>query len=182
MRAPLSISLREIDRFVNAHRGWILQTQARVGIRREKEEAERRALVQANASGERAPDGYSWLLTEEDLADLKRKAVPLFAERAALYAPRVGMRGVTYGRITIRCQRTRWGSCSSRGNLNFNLLLLLAPPEVLDYVVVHELCHLLHMDHSAAFWRDVGRVLPEYRQQEKWLKKNGRLLMKRAGH
>ena len=182
MRAPLRLPLREIDRFVRQNTEWILRTQARMGVLRDREAAERRALAEAQSAGGKAPDGWSWLLTEEELSLLKAKAVPLFAERAALYAPRIGSRGVTYGRITVRCQKTRWGSCSAKGNLNFNLLLLLAPSEVLDYVVVHELCHLLHMDHSAAFWREVARVLPDFRQREKWLKTNGRHLMKRAGH
>ena len=95
------------------------------------------------------------------------------AERTAYYA---GIIGVTYGRITIRDQKTRWGSCSSQGNLNFTWKLVLAPPEVLDYVVVHELCHRIEMNHSAAFWRQVVRVLPDYQQQRGWLKENGWLL------
>jgi predicted metal-dependent hydrolase len=85
--------------------------------------------------------------------------------------------GVDYRRITIRSQKTRWGSCSSSGNLNFNCLLLLAPPEVLDYVVVHELCHRKEMNHSPRFWAEVGRVLPDYKKRNKWLKENGSRLM-----
>lgn len=81
--------------------------------------------------------------------------------------------GVTYGRITIRNQKTRWGSCSSKGNLNFNCLLMLTPPEVIDYVVVHELCHRKEMNHSGAFWAEVEKVLPDYKEQVKWLKENG---------
>jgi len=86
---------------------------------------------------------------------------------------------VTYGRITIRNQKTRWGSCSSKGNLNFNCLLMLAPPEVLDYVVVHELCHRMEMNHSKRFWSLVETVLPDYREQEKWLKGEGAVLLRR---
>ena len=80
---------------------------------------------------------------------------------------------VTVGRITIRNQKTRWGSCSSEKNLNFNWKLILAPPEVLDYVVVHELCHLKKMNHSKAFWDEVGKVMPEYETYKLWLKENG---------
>ena len=75
--------------------------------------------------------------------------------------------------ITIRNQKTRWGSCSSKGNLNFNCLLMLTPPEVIDYVVVHELCHRKEMNHSGAFWAEVEKVLPDYKEQVKWLKENG---------
>jgi predicted metal-dependent hydrolase len=85
--------------------------------------------------------------------------------------------GVTYGRITVRSQKTRWGSCSSTGNLNFNCLLMLAPEQVVDYVVVHELCHRLHMNHSADFWKLVAAYLPDYARWRKWLKENGEELL-----
>lgn len=74
--------------------------------------------------------------------------------------------GGTYSRITIRGQHTRWGSCSSRGTLSFNWRLMMAPPKVLDYVVVHELCHLKHMDHSRNFWNAVAEVMPDYKEQK----------------
>ena len=87
--------------------------------------------------------------------------------------------GVSYGRITIRNQRSRWGSCSGKGNLNFNCLLMLAPPEVLDSVVVHELCHLRQMNHSERFYAEVLRVFPDYWRCHRWLKENGGALMQR---
>lgn len=86
---------------------------------------------------------------------------------------------ITGGRVNqihIRDQKTRWGSCSSLRNLNFNWRLVMAPPEVLDYVVVHELCHLTHMNHSREFWDMVGSVMPEYWERKKWLKENGGML------
>ncbi|MBQ1233170.1 MAG: M48 family metallopeptidase, partial [Clostridia bacterium] len=79
-----------------------------------------------------------------------------------------------------RTQKTRWGSCSSKGNLNFNCLLLLAPPEVLDCIVVHELCHRKQMNHSSAFYAEVLRVMPDYHTRHAWLKKNGTALMGRV--
>ncbi|MDE7257941.1 MAG: M48 family metallopeptidase [Lachnospiraceae bacterium] len=83
----------------------------------------------------------------------------------------------SYNRITIRDQKTRWGSCSARGTLSFNWRLMLAPPAILDYVVVHELCHLTHMNHSAAFWQKVESVYPDYRTARKWLKDHGQELV-----
>ena len=87
--------------------------------------------------------------------------------------------GVDYGRITVRDQRTRWGSCSAKGNLNFNWRLILAPGEVLDYVVVHELAHRREMNHSKRFWSLVEMVLPDYERRRRWLKENGEALMER---
>ena len=85
-------------------------------------------------------------------------------------APRLG---VSVGRIAIRDQRTRWGSCSSRGTLSFNWRLVLAPLEVADYVVVHELCHLREPNNSPRFWRLVAAVRPGYREQRRWLADHG---------
>ena len=87
--------------------------------------------------------------------------------------------GVTYGKITIRNQKTRWGSCSKTGNLNFNCLLMLAPPQVLDAVVVHELAHRKEMNHSPRFYREIEKVYPEYEKWNRWLKENGAILLKR---
>lgn len=104
--------------------------------------------------------------TEAELKEMTKKAKEIIPERAAYYAPLVG---VDYGRITIRHQRTRWGSCSAKGNLNFNCLLVLTPPEVLDSVVVHELCHRKYMNHSAAFHTLLDEVFPAYKSARKWL-------------
>ena len=86
------------------------------------------------------------------LADLALKVISVKVKHYA------GLMNVQYGRITIRNQKTRWGSCSSKGNLNFNCLLMLAPDEVVDYVVIHELCHLIEMNHSKAFWKQVEQI------------------------
>ncbi|SHI46022.1 hypothetical protein SAMN02745229_03118 [Butyrivibrio fibrisolvens DSM 3071] len=84
--------------------------------------------------------------------------------------------GVHHKKIAIRDQKTRWGSCSSSGTLSFNWRLIMAPPEVLDYVVVHELAHFTHMDHSKAFWATVESVLPDYEKHRKWLNEHGQEL------
>ena len=84
--------------------------------------------------------------------------------------------GGHFEKITIRDQKTRWGSCSANGTLSFNFRLMMAPPRVLDYVIVHELCHLTHMNHSKDFWNMVESILPNYKEHKKWLKENGHTL------
>ena len=94
-----------------------------------------------------------------------------------------GQLGVGYNRVTVRSQRSRWGSCCKHKdgvyNLNFNCLLALVPPEVMDYVVVHELCHIREMNHSKAFWALVETILPDYKSRKKWLREQGGELIRR---
>ncbi len=92
---------------------------------------------------------------------------------AAQVASRAAEMGLAYGRVAIRDQKTRWGRCSRAGNLNFNWRLVLAPPAVLDYVVVHELAHRVEMNHSVRFWRVVARHCPEYGTHRVWLRTEG---------
>lgn len=105
---------------------------------------------------------------------LIRQAHMIFPVRVMYFQQMTGGR---VNRIHIKDQKTRWGSCSSKCNLNFNWRLVMAPPEVLDYVVVHELCHLTHMNHSRDFWGLVGQVMPEYKERRRWLRENGSLLI-----
>ena len=158
VRAPLRTTDSEIRRFLEKHRDWV-----------EKHLAKARALEEAKAAQPK--------LTQAEIARLKKQARQAIPERVAYWAPRIG---VTYGQISIRCQKSRWGSCSSKGNLNFNCLLMLTPPEVIDSIVVHELCHRKHMNHSAKFYAEIQRVMPEYRQYQKWLKENGAMILARA--
>lgn len=117
-------------------------------------------------------------LSTEEIKHLSDQALAIFPEKVKYYAE---ILNVSYGRITIRNQKTRWGSCSAKGNLNFNCLLMLAPDKVQDYVVVHELCHRLEMNHSPAFWAQVEHIMPDYKKYQNWLKKNGKELIKRRG-
>ena len=157
-RGPLGIPDTEVRRILQEKKDWII---------RKAGEAKRRA---AAAEEETALDGVQlYRLGNEALKDLP--------PRTAAWARRIG---VGYGRITIRCQKTRWGSCSQKGNLNFNCLLMLCPEEIRDYVVVHELCHRLEMNHSTRFWARVESVMPDYRRRKKWLKDNGTALMRRV--
>lgn len=115
-------------------------------------------------------------LSGEELRALADKALRCIPQRVEHFAKIVG---VSYGKITIRSQKTRWASCSSRGNLNFNCLLMLTPEDVIDYVVVHELCHRKEMNHSKAFWNEVEKVIPDYKDKVRWLKDNGGALIRR---
>ncbi|MGN0361655.1 MAG: M48 family metallopeptidase [Bilifractor sp.] len=160
VRAPYYASTAEIQRFVSANQSWIDQNLARV----KRQRAQRRMN----------PDER---ITEDEIRRLSELASHTIPPRAAYYA---SLMGVTYGRITIRHQKTRWGSCSAKGNLNFNCLLMLTPPDVQDYVIVHELCHRKQMNHSRLFWDEVRRVMPDYRQKEQWLKENGTRLIMRS--
>lgn len=101
---------------------------------------------------------------------LAEMALARIRDRLEVYAPRIG---VSYGRVTVRNQRTRWGSCSAKGNLNFNWRLILAPEKCLEYVVIHELCHRREFNHSARFWDLVQRQMRDYQVWKDYLKKNG---------
>lgn len=159
VRAPRRASKKDIERILKEKESWINKNIEQI---KEKN-------AQYEASGIEQ-------LTDADIQKLADKALMIFTERVEHFAKLIG---VDYGRITIRNQRTRWGSCSSKGNLNFNCLLMLAPPDVLDYVVVHELCHRKEMNHSKAFWNEVEKVLPNYKESVTWLKEGGSLIMRK---
>ncbi len=153
VRCPKRCSRREIQKFVESKQLWL-----------EKHLTQ----IQSHPQLPR--------LTEADLRELADRAKQDLPDRVRHFAPLVG---VSYGRITIRAQHTRWGSCSGKGNLNFNCLLMLCPPEVRDYIAVHELCHRKQMNHSPQFWAEVEKLLPDYPRQKQWLKENGPALIAR---
>lgn len=92
------------------------------------------------------------------------------AERVAYYAPKIG---VLPGGITVKELGHRWASCSPSGNLAFHWKCMMAPQTIIDYIVVHELCHFHHLDHTDAFWNEVDKVMPKYRERKEWLRLNG---------
>lgn len=161
VRAPRRMRTSDIERFVNERREWIESHIALMRLRNE-ETARRRDEIPP--------------LTDEEIRALAGRVLETIQQRVEYFAPLVG---VDHGRITVRSQRSRWGSCSSQGNLSFNCLLMLAPPEVADYVVVHELCHRIEMNHSPRFWAEVARVMPDYGDRKKWLRENGGALIER---
>ena len=158
IRVPIRISEHVIEMILKERKDWIishyLQMEQKKAVREQK-------------------------VTQNSYTEVQRQYVEKrYREAAKEYIPKrvdyyIQFTGGTYERITIRDQKTRWGSCSSRGTLSFNWRLMLAPPSILDYVVVHELCHLTHMNHSREFWQAVEYVLPEYKQCRKWLREHG---------
>ena len=194
--APKYLRLRDVDEMVRQRADQLLDMQRRSEARLE---ADRRAhpvtdgspiLIEgkrcilrlhrgSRRSGRLVGDEYHLTLPNPDSdpdvraairATLSTAALTRIRERLDYYAPRIGR---VPGRIAIREQKSRWGSCSSKGNLNFNWKLIMAPPEVLDYVVVHELCHLYEFNHSPRFWALVAAQMPDYEVWKKWLKTHG---------
>lgn len=148
VRAPYRMPVKEADLFVENHREWILSRLAMY----DRQKALKRTY------------------TDEEREAGKKLAKKVLDEKCRFFA---GKMGVSYGMISVREQKTRWGSCSSKGNLNFNWKLILMPEKILDYVVVHELAHRKEMNHSAAFWAVVGSVIPSYAERRRWLKIHG---------
>ena len=151
VRAPFFCSAADIRHFIDRNESWI-QKQ-----------------LKKNEKLKEIP-----VLSDDEIKSLKKKARKVITEKTAYWALVVG---VSYGKISIRSQKTRWGSCSKNGNLSFNFLLILAPAEVLESVVVHELCHIRVMNHSKAFYDEVYRCMPDYDARHRWLKVHGRELM-----
>jgi len=155
VRAPLRMAAKDIQRFVDSKAAWIEKHLAVIQQRQQS---------------------AAFVFTLEQLHQLADAAKQDIPQRVVRFAALVG---VTYGCITIRAQKSRWGSCSGKGNLNFNCLLMLCPEDVRDYVVVHELCHRKELNHSPRFWAEVERAMPGYMVQRKWLKDNGGAIIKR---
>ena len=145
VRSPYSVSRRKVEQMLREKQDWIEKHQKAI---KERENSRRE-------------------MTEQERWEGIERAKQILPARIQYYAK---IMGVTYGRITLREQKTRWGSCSSKGNLNFNWKLALMPDEILDYVVVHELAHRMEMNHSDKFWKIVENVLPDDRERRKWLK------------
>lgn len=145
IRCPLRMTEEAAKAFAAEHEAW---------IRRHVLEAKERL-------------SHRMTYTPDEVKQFSMQARTVFEEKAAYFAGRMG---VAYHRITIRGQISRWGSCSTKGNLNFNWKLMLVPEELQDYVVVHELAHLKEMNHSKRFWAVVEEVLPDYKERRKALR------------
>lgn len=180
---PRFSSLAEAQSFLREKEGWIRKHLAK---RPEAESAVPGALLPVEGRPRRIVEGATRAvrLGGDQLvvpfgaeksgarikAFLRTLARDRLAEASGRYAGRLGR---SYGRLTLRDTTSRWGSCTSEGNLMYSWRLILAPPEVLDYVAAHEVAHLAEMNHSPAFWRTVEGLLPGYEPPRRWLKANG---------
>lgn len=192
VRAPKRLPMAYIESFIRQKTSWILNKQAQ--MRNMPQAAHTygdgdpfpllggQAELRYDPSVRRvALAGKLLLLPAAEQARAKELleawyrayARTVFAQRIAYYAPRMGVRP---GVLRVSGARGRWGSCGAGGSINLVWRLVMAPLEVVDYVVVHELAHLKRRDHSAAFWQEVERILPAYKEQRRWLKQNARLL------
>ena len=193
--APRQMRLRDVDALVRSSAGQIAQMHEKLDRQLDADrqahpvtegsavavEGEMKTLrLHQGRTRAEVQDGelHLWLNDPKDgeavRAALKSTLAALALERIrpriSVFQPVIGGE---FGRVAVRDQRSRWGSCSSKHNLNFNWKLIMAPPQVLDYVVIHELCHLHEFNHSARFWRLVEGVMPDYEVWKKWLKNHG---------
>lgn len=142
VKSPFFVTKKTINTFIDKHSGWI---------------------------NKRLEDEKNSIIDHSKISDYKEKAKEYIPIRAEKIAEQFWLR---YNTIKITSAKTRWGSCTSKKNLNFSYRLILCPKKVIDYVICHELAHLTHMNHSAKFWQEVGRLMPDYKKHKKWLKDN----------
>ncbi len=142
VKAPFLITKKTIESFLNKHTKWI------------EKKLERR---------------HQSVIDPDKIWEYKRQAKQYITTRVAEIAK---IHNITYNDLRITSAKTRWGSCSSKRNINFSFRLILTPKEVIDYVIIHELSHLKEMNHSKSFWNEVKKIMPDYKKYEKWLKKN----------
>lgn len=192
IRAPRNISKNEIERIINKHKNWIERKQEtiknRTPIAKKFVEGETfllfgKKLFLKFSKNYAIPAIFDnkILINQEveknwrQIFELwyKKTALDFFKKRALIYSK---LLGVNYKIIKISNAQKRWGSCSSKGNINLNWRLIMSPIEIIDYVVIHELAHLIEPNHSKNFWYHVQRIQPEYKQHRKWLKENGYML------
>ena len=149
LRAPMRITNRELNKFIDNHMSWIESKLSLI----EKKNADKISVAPPKET-----------ISQKELNAIKEK----FTTRVQYYC---NIMGVSVNRISIKDQKTRWGSCSSKGNVNFNYKLYYMPQELMDYVIVHELSHRKYMNHSDLLWNEVGKYCPEYRMYRNELTK-----------
>ena len=192
IRAPKRATKWQINALIKKHADWIAKKQA------EALEAQEKFAPHQFVEGEEfyfLGEKYALRFVENAKSDLilesdfqmnpsarenaegiferwyKKEARQIFSERVDFYAKKYDF---SYQKLKLSSAKRRWGSCSSLGNINLTWRLVMMPPEIIDYVVVHELCHLREQNHSKKFWTQVGAIMPEYKSRRKWLKEKGR--------
>lgn len=191
VRAPLRTSQKIIDAFIFSKRDWIEETR-QIQMDRGKNYPVRQfvpgevfwylgqqyplQLVRAQRPALQFKFGF--YLSEKSLPQAKKRFADWYRDQARLYFSEranhfASLHQFNFSQIKITSARTRWGSCSGRGTISFTWRLVMAPPEIIDYVVIHELAHTVHHNHSTDFWALVGKLLPDYAAKRKWLKQNG---------
>jgi len=207
VKAPVQISHDEIQKIVEKKAGWIVKKRKELAKYQPQKEPQELAdgrqlwyqgnpyvlqiLTKADTKQENSgrnvelSAGKLKVYTEQGQeAEVRQNLMQWYYEQAGQW---ICQRVEHYNedlkepvnRICIKDQKSRWGSCSSKRNLNFNWRIIMAPKEVADYVVVHEMCHLRHLNHSPEFWREVAGILPDYKERRKWLREHGAELMKK---
>ena len=191
VRAPLRTSQKIIDAFVSSKHEWIEKTRV-IQLERGKKYPIRHFISgeQFWYLGKQYPlhivekqkpalqFKLGFLLDQKSLPLAKKRFVDWYRDQARLYlSERVNhyaaLHQFAYQQIKITSARTRWGSCSGRGTISFTWRLMMAPPDIIDYVIIHELSHTVHHNHSRDFWALVGKLLPDYAAKRKWLNQNG---------
>jgi len=190
VRAPFNAMESEVTNFIRQKKHWIIEKQKKISALSNKYtpvvikngesilfQGNNYTIKMSNAarikiSGENIiiPRGSK---KEKVVSWLKKEAKKLIRERLDFYA---GLMGVRYSALRISSARMRWGSCSGRDSLNFTWRLIMCPIQVIDYVIVHELSHITHKNHSPVFWTRVKKVIPDFKEQKNWLKSNRKIM------
>ncbi len=196
IKAPYSVSAEVINSFYNDRLDWVRSRQSMY----EACEAQRREALASEVNSlplfgreypvthENRQYGFDWKtfnLPSESFAEMRSYIISMYRRIAAADLPKRVEKyseiiGVHPCAVKINSASTRWGSCSSKGSINFSWKLIIAPEDVIDYVVVHELCHLKHMDHSPSFWEEVAKVIPDWQKKRAALKDVQQLVSEKA--
>lgn len=155
IRAPYYIGLKTIEKFIQEKESWI--NKKRLSIKKRIENSER----------------FKELLNEEALKNIKKRAKDQLLDRLNYLSEK---HDYSYSKIRLSGAKTRWGSCSYKNTVSLNWKIMLAPPQVIDYLVVHELVHTKHKNHQRNFWNEVAQIHPTYKEDRKWLRDNAHLL------
>ena len=175
VKAPKLTSKRSIDAFIKKHQVWIEKQSEKI----QKQQVDKKWYLFGEEIIESHPHSstLSWILSLPKGKEAAKLSL-FYKSQAKQYIPDrckelADQHGFQYNKLRITSAMTRWGSCSSKKNLNFSYRLIMAPKEAIDYVIIHELCHLRQMNHGPKFWREVSDIMPEYKKYEKHLRDEG---------